>query len=191
MPEFEILDKKGYPNLEAAISPELKAPGQVAVGVLADANDHPDRRWQAISERLRRANLEPPLALEPDGTIIEGTPRVGIWLMPDNRLAGELEDFIEQLIPADDRVWPLAQTYIDGIPAADRKFSDGKIQRARIHAWLAARKEPRKMGAAVGAGDLDVTVPLAATFNHLASRVVPLIHLLRLTPGSPAHGLSR
>ena len=165
VPQFEISSKEGYSNLEAAISPEIKAPGRVAVGVLADANDHPDRRWQAISERLRRANLEPPPALEPDGTIIEGTPRVGIWLMPDNISAGELEDFIERLVPPGDPVWPLAQAYINGITTADRKFSDGKVQRARIHAWLAARKEPRKMGAAVGAGDLDVTVPLAATFT--------------------------
>ena len=171
MPEFDILDKKGFPNLEAAIGPEIKAPGRIVVGILADANDHPDRRWQAVSTRLRNANLEPPPALEPDGTVIEGTPRVGIWLMPDNRLAGELEDFIEQLIPADDRVWPLAQTYIDGIPATDRKFSDGKILRARIHAWLAARKEPRKMGGAIGAGDLDVTVPLATAFTGWLRRL--------------------
>ena len=153
IPEFDIDNKEGFPNLEAAIGPEIKAPGRIVVGIPADANDHPDRRWQAVSARLRNASIEPPpAALEPDGTIIEGTPRAGIWLMPDNRLAGELEDFIEQLIPADDRVWPLAQMYIDGIPAADRKFSDGKIQRARIHAWLAARAEPRKMGGAIGAG---------------------------------------
>ena len=104
MPEFDILDKKGFPNLEAAIGPEIKAPGRIVVGILADGNDYPDRRWQAIADRLRHAKFEPPPALEPDGTVIEGTPRVGIWLMPDNRLAGELEDFIEQLIPADDRV---------------------------------------------------------------------------------------
>ena len=165
MPEFDILDKKGFPNLEVAIGPEIKAPGRIVVGILADANDYPDRRWQAIADRLRNANFEPPPALEPDGTIIEDTPRVGIWLMPDNRSADELEDFIERLIPTGDPVWPLAQAYINGIPTADRKFSDGKVQRARIHAWLAARAEPRKMGGAIGAGDLDATLPPAIAFT--------------------------
>ena len=164
IPPFHISKKNGFPNLEAAIGLEIKVPGRIVVGILADANNYLDRRWQAIAHRLRVANVEPPPALELDGTVIEGTPRVGIWLMPENLLPGELEDFIKQLIPADDRVWPLAQTYIDGIPEEDRKFSDGKIQRARIHAWLAARKEPRKMGAAIGAGDLNATVPLAMTF---------------------------
>lgn len=84
--------------------------------------------------------------------------------MPDNKSAGELEDFIERLMPTGDPVWPRTQNYIDGIPAAEPKFADGKILRARIHAWLAARAEPRKMGAAIGAGDLDTTALLAMQF---------------------------
>ena len=81
--------------------------------------------------------------------------------MPDNGSSGELEDFIMRMIPADDPVWPRAKCYIDGIPEAERKFKLQKTQRARIHAWLAARKEPRKMGAAIGAGDLDTGAPIA------------------------------
>ena len=84
--------------------------------------------------------------------------------MPDNGSAGELEDFIQELLPEGDPVWPRAQRYIDDIPAAHRKFTAGKILRAQIHAWLATRKEPRKMGTAVGAGDLNATHPLATQF---------------------------
>ena len=109
IPPFHIRNTKGFPNLEAAIGLEIKAPGRIVVGILADANTYPDRRWQAIADRLRKANFEPPAALDRDGTVIEGTRRVGIWLMPDNWLPGELEDFIKELIPADDRVWPRAQ----------------------------------------------------------------------------------
>ena len=95
---------------------------------------------------------------------IEGRPRVGVWLMPDNRSAGELEDFILRLMPAGDAIWPRARRYIDDIPAADRKFATGKTLRAEIHAWLATRAAPRKMGAAIGAGDLNITDPLASQF---------------------------
>ena len=91
------------------------------------------------------------------------TVDIGIWLMPDTS-AGELEDFVAQMIPGEDAVWPLSQSYIAGIPAADRKFAAHKTLRAQIHAWLAAREDPRQMGLAIRTGDLDVNGPLCRKF---------------------------
>ena len=93
MPDFEISDKKGFPNLRDAIRPELKAPGRTALGILVDANDDFNARWNAIGYQLRRAaiNLPPPPTTQA-GTVVGGTPRVGVWLMPDNQSTGELED---------------------------------------------------------------------------------------------------
>ena len=164
MPTFDIIDKNGFPNLKRAIRPEIKVAGRKALGILDDGNRHPARRWEAIKHQLREAGIKPAVQMASSGTIIEGRPRIGVWLMPDNGSAGELEDFIAQLLPRGDRVWPRAQRYIDDIPVAERKFSPDKVLRARIHAWLAARAEPRKMGVAVGAGDLHVTGPLAMEF---------------------------
>ena len=164
MPAFDILEKKGFQNLMQAIGPEVKVSGRIAIGILADANDDPDARWDKIVDKLRRAGVEPPNGPRPAGSVIDGRPRAGIWLMPDNASKGELEDFVEKLIPEDDPVWPLAERYVSGIPHDARKFKPGKILRARIHAWLATRAEPRKMGAAIGIGDLDATAPLAKTF---------------------------
>ena len=76
--------------------------------------------------------------------------------MPNNRLRGELENFIAGMIPLDDRVWPLSEAYIDGIPQRDRKFASKKGTRAKVHAWLAARSDPRPMGLAIRAGDMNV-----------------------------------
>ena len=84
--------------------------------------------------------------------------------MPDNVSSGELEDFVVQMIPSNDVVWPLSQAYIDKIPEADRKFAKGKIQRAKVHAWLAAREHPRRMGSAIGVGDLDINVEVSKKF---------------------------
>ena len=157
-------DRGGYPNLRDRIDTTIDESDVEAVGIMADANDEIANRWASItdaaraSERLRLASIELPGTPEPEGTVIEGRPRVGIWLMPNNRTPGELEDFVEAMIPNGDPVWPRARAYIDGIPQADRKFAQGKIQRAKVHAWLAAREEPRRMGLAVGAGDLDVNV---------------------------------
>ncbi len=60
------------------------------------------------------------------GTIVQGVPRIGIWLMPNNKTAGELEDFVAALIPGDDPVWPRSQAYIDEIPKKDRERT-GKL----------------------------------------------------------------
>ena len=173
-PSFGILDKGGFPDLKAAISPEIKSPNRTALGILADANDKPHDRWGEIAHQIEQAvgqAVELPTAVGSTGTIVEGKPRVGIWLMPDNLSPGELEDFIEQLIPAGDPVWPRAQRYIDDIPAGERKFKQKKVLRAKIHAWLAARKEPRKMGAAIGIGDLEATAPLAIRFTDWLQRL--------------------
>ena len=84
--------------------------------------------------------------------------------MPDNVRAGELEDFIAAMIPAGDPVWPLAQEYINGIPARHREFRPRKILKAQLHAWLAARAEPRPMGSAIRTGELRVDGPLCQIF---------------------------
>ena len=173
---FNILPKDGIDPLLNAIERDLRVAGREAIGILADANDNIDARWQAVADRIRRAGLgiEPPTRPDPAGAIIpEGprSPRVGIWLMPNNRLSGELEDFVAEMIPDGDPVWPRARAYIDGIPEADRKFKAGKVQRARVHAWLAAREEPRRMGLAVGAGDLDADDPLCQVFVNWLQRL--------------------
>ena len=160
----------GYSNLRDRIDTTIDEPGVEAVGVMADANDDVTNRWASVtdaareSERLRLASIELPGKPEPEGMIVEGKPRISIWLMPDNQSPGELEDFVAKMIPPDDTVWRLAQKYIDGIPEADRRFAEGKTERAKVHAWLAAREDPRRMGAAIGAGDLDTGVPSCQSF---------------------------
>ena len=166
LPAFEILNKQGFPELSASITPELKAPGRTALGIMVDANADLPARWQTLSSRLREVRIPPPSQLPPAGAIIDHSPhpRVGIWLMPDNKSSGELEDFVERLIPSSDPVWPLAQDYINNIPANVRKFKSHKVMRAQVHAWLAARSRPRQMGTAIKARDLDATAPLAKCF---------------------------
>ena len=162
---FDIRDKEGIDNLLRFIEPEIRVPGRAAVGIVADANDNPDARWAAISHRLREAEIGGvPKAPSPGGTIMDGPPRVGVWLMPDNRRPGELEDFVQEMIPLDDLVWPLARKYIEDIPEEARKFPAGKTSRAELHAWLATREEPGRMGSAIGRRDLQTDGPLCSAF---------------------------
>ena len=173
-PTFSIKDKEGFPNLRSSISSEIKAPDRRAVGILVDANDNLQNRWKAVTDQLLKANIQVPSSPDPTGTIIEGQderPCVGVWLMPDNIASGELENFVTQMIPTDDPVWPRSQGYIDNIPEAERKFSKSKTPRAKLHAWLAARENPRKMGLAIGVYDLDSNGPLCQNFLAWLTRL--------------------
>ncbi len=168
---FEIVEKEGINTLLDSIEVEADIPGRTVLGVVLDADDNPGARWQALTDRLNRLRQEDhfdlpdlPSRPEPSGTIIEGRLRIGIWLMPDNRSTGELEDFVGSMIPSGDPVWPLAEAYIEGIPPAERKFGPGKMQRAKVHAWLATREEPRRMGLAIKARDLVTDAANSAAF---------------------------
>ena len=161
---FSILNKQTISKLLPSISLEIRAPDRQAVGILVDADDDIATRWDAVRGQLSKADIHPPTAPDSAGTIIDGTPRVGIWLMPNNESLGELEDFVVRMIPDGDEVWPLSQRYIEEIPEAERKFSAKKKLRAQLYAWLAARKDPRQMGLAIRARDLEVDGELSNTF---------------------------
>ena len=169
MPDFDIREKGSVEQVLDAIGLEVRVSGRETVGILVDANNNVASRWQAVRDKLRKVGVELPATIDSTGAIIEGDPGVGrpcvgVWLMPDNTLPGELEDFVAAMIPKDDRVWPLSQGYVGDIPEDHRKFTPGKTRRAEVHAWLAVRKDPRLMGVAIRARDLDVDGPGCRSF---------------------------
>ena len=156
MPKFGIVSRNSISKLLSAIEADVQAPRRTALGIVVDADEDVQGRWQAVADRLRRLQIEAPQEPDPSGTIIESRPRIGVWLMPNNETSGELEDFVAGMIPESDPVWPRSQAYIDEIPVTDRRFSDRKRLRAQVHSWLATRERPRQMGAAIRTGDLNI-----------------------------------
>ena len=171
---FEIEVKNGDVRVLSSIRSEVQAPNRQVLGIMLDANGDVSGRWRTIRDRLRAAQINPPDAHDPAGTIIDEAdrkPRVGIWIMPDNGLSGEIEDFVASMIPDGDPVWPLARNYIDSIPADAQKFARQKETRAIVYAWLAVRKEPRRMGQAISIGDLSVDGELCRRFTAWLDRL--------------------
>ena len=167
MPEFGIKDKGSVEKVLSSISSEVKVSGREAVGIMVDANDDPESRWQAVANKVRRVGVDLPSSPCPSGTIVDPIPnfprlRLGIWLMPNNVASGELEHFIAGMIPEQDPVWPLASEYIGQIP--EPAFKPKKTRRAEVHAWLAAREEPRRMGLAIKVGDFDTETAVCNEF---------------------------
>ena len=164
--DFLIRDRDNVEQLLESVGGELNSPGLLALGILVDADTNPAARWDAVKYRLLGEGIRDLDQPNTNGVVVttEGKPRVGIWLMPDNESSGELENFIEQMIPDEDPVWPLAQNYITQIPSEDRKFTESKELRAKIHAWLATREDPRQMGLAIRTRDLEVDGALCQNF---------------------------
>ena len=174
---FEFHDAKSFQGVLNTVIGYVNEEAMIAVGFVVDADDEPEEHWLQVVNEIAKANnsIRLPSSSDPNGTIIPedpgiGGPRIGIWVMPDNRSTGELEDFAALMIPNGDPVWPLAQNYINGIPEP-RKFDNDKIAKAEVHAWLAARKYPGLVGLAIREGDLDTSGQLAQTFLHWLSRL--------------------
>ena len=152
--KFEIRNKDGYSNVVKALTVELKNEHRRAVGFVLDADMRAMDRWAEIRKALvDRAVPERP---DPQGTIVTGNPRLGLWLMPDNGSNGELEDFVAGMVRENDAGWPYAKAYLDRLPQTEREHVEKKRMKATLHVWLANKKRPGRMGAAIGAGHLDV-----------------------------------
>ena len=166
---FRIVDKQGLPNLIKSIRVEFESEARQVIGIVVDADDDVSSRWSEIQTELKDLVRLPDISAR--GTIIEGIngePRIGIWVMPNNMDQGELEDFVHKMIPQDDVIWPKSQQYIDElvskIPKPPRPFTEKKVLRAKVHAWLATREAPRRMGHAIGRNDLDANARTATDF---------------------------
>lgn len=175
----EFIQKKSVNSLLADLPARLKTIGDdLAVGVVVDADTDLSARWQAIRNILvTNGYISVPDSPSPDGTVVDPPedsllPRFGVWIMPDNRTSGILEDFLRFLVPEGSPLFNHAEASIDGIPQGERKFSAPKRPKALIHTWLAWQEEPGKpLGTSITAKYLDPNAPSAAVFVSWLNRL--------------------
>ena len=171
-----LLTIEHYGNVDEvinAILPRLRQAREVGdvIGILVDADESAQNRWQAIRQRILAAGYaDVPEQLPAGGVIIEPPadtilPRAGVWIMPDNRAPGILEDFLRFMAPTDSALFQYAEACVDGIPPAERWFRDVDRPKALMHTWLAWQETPgRPFGTAITAQFLDPAVPETAAF---------------------------
>lgn len=166
---FSIQEKGNRSSLISAIRQEVVASDRQAIGVVVDADANPGDCWSELVNGFSRTTIPIPSAPDPTGTIVweqPGQPRVGIWMMPDNQLSGEIEDFLRQMISPTAPVWTDAQRYIENIPLGTRRFAPEKTDKAKLYAWLSTHREPARMGAAISDGDIQTDTLLCQTFTN-------------------------
>ena len=124
----------------------VRVGGERVIGFVLDADSPLIDRWQAVRDRLIRADVQPvpgrPLT---DGFIGQSTTfktRVGIWLMPDNQQDGNLETFLRELVQAADPLIAHAETSTGTAAQLGARFPAVHRIKAVLHAWLAWQEVP-------------------------------------------------
>jgi hypothetical protein len=147
-PIVQLRDCKGCDNIinADAIGVELKADGIEALGILLDADEYPRDRWIAIRNACRKTGISSmPDEIPTDGLIVQtdNEIRLGIWIMPDNKLPGMLETFLGYLLSDDtSSLWEFAKSTIDTAKEKGAPFTEAHYDKAQIYSWLAWQKPP-------------------------------------------------
>ena len=171
---FEVVSKDSYEQLIDALPIELKSTNVLErLGVVVDADEGVERHWQAIRSVLGRSGFYSglPRVLPIDGLICKPDDAeqliVGVWIMPDNRLDGMLEDFVAYMIPDGDKLLPEVEAVLKNLES--NKLNQYKLThhaKARMHTWLAWQDEP---GVPMGTA---ITKRVLSTDGELCSRFV-------------------
>ena len=175
----EVVSNEGIVSLLENIPVRLRfAEEGDILGIVVDADDCPDARWDAVRGRLAEAGFSDVPARPQAGGIIFDAPgsllleRVGVWIMPDNRGPGKLEDLLLSMIPKDDDLLDHAAGCMESI--ANPRFRKIDEDKALVHTWLAWQANPgRPYGTAVAAGFLDHNVPEVDAFVSWLNRLFP------------------
>jgi len=149
---FKIENKEGINKLLESLPIHLKSKLD-AIGILVDADENIQSRWDAIKNILNSSGYSTPKQPESNGTIIiqEGKATIGIWLMPNNETSGMIEDFMQFLIPKEDVLLPKAQKILADLESESiNNYKTVHRSKALIHTWLSWQETPgTPMGLAI------------------------------------------
>ncbi len=176
--DINVEDAKGVGNVINTIhvrltsSPFDSNSPAAAAGIIVDADDDIARIWHRVVSQFKRAgvNVPPTCGPAPGGSIfVRPKPhlKVGVWVMPNNKCSGELEDFLASMVPREDTDWPLARKYVHSTKG---KFGK-KRKRAEVWAWIATRKYPSRFDEAIKNGDLCTDGELCQRFIAWLNRL--------------------
>lgn len=105
-------------------------------------------------------------------THTDGFADLGLWIMPNNRHDGCLEDFVQAcVIPAEQPLFTRAQAVVAALPSP-RRFSETKLAKAEMATWLSWQADPGRgphyaMQAGLLSVDAEPFIGLAGWLRHI------------------------
>lgn len=165
LPEvFDIIDCHSITKLLDNLKLRLTTPqNNERIGIVVDADEDISARWDAIKNRLDSTGMYncKNLELPGDGLVLAAEnpdyPTIGVWVMPNNKLPGMLEDFVATLAEPNDPLMVRADEVLDQLEKEKiQKYRSVHRAKAKIHSYLAWQDEPGKpMGTSITAHVLN------------------------------------
>ena len=124
---------------------ELGASGLEALGVVIDADGDASARWDEFRKSWGSEFRDLPNQIPAEGLDVFHArgPRLGVWIMPDNRLQGMLEDWLVGLIPDDSStLYELAQDCVAEAKREQAAFKDVHKSKAEVRPYMARLAGP-------------------------------------------------
>ena len=118
--EFAFPEQGGIENLIKTLPIKLKEENLITLGIVVDADENIVARWQAVTNKLQNSGYQNIPKIPPENGWIDTQPelpKIGIWLMPDNKLPGMLENFVTYLISSEDKLKYKAEAILKEIEA--------------------------------------------------------------------------
>jgi hypothetical protein len=114
---FDVIDCEGIEKLLAQISVRYKQSNINTIGIVIDADTDLVGRWSSLKHILSFLEFRLPQEIPKEGFITKNKDdkKVGIWIMPNNKLDGMLEDFMSFLIPKEDRLMTIVDSTLESL----------------------------------------------------------------------------
>lgn len=120
-----------------------------ALGMIVDADESCQRRWQSIKNSCSEIIIDLPDRIPEIGLIHntvkdnEKPVKFGVWIMPDNINRGMLETFLAYLIPNESSIlWQYAQQTVIEAKSQEASYKPTHLDKANIYTWLAWQNPP-------------------------------------------------
>ena len=141
---FDVVEYGGIDQLIDILPVRFKESDIRTIGIIIDADTDISARWNTAKTALSEAGFDVPDTLPKEGLIVQNdSQKAGVWIMPDNKDNGMLEDFISFLVPENDQLLPVADSTLIEIEAQKlNQYSAIHKSKARIHTWLAWQENP-------------------------------------------------
>lgn len=125
----------------------------------------PDR-WLSMRDLLKKHGIMVD-TLSMGGLVTSTTwgARIGLWVMPNNRDPGDLETFLEGLVPMTSQDWLWAGEATKMAQTKGALYRKVHARKAHLHTWLAWGDPPgNPYGTAIEATQLNDASPAADAF---------------------------
>lgn len=140
-----------------------------SLGITRDADNSSNSAFQSICSALNRNNFKHPKNLN-DVCVFNNTLKISVFLLPNNKDNGMLEDLCLQSV-ANDLAIPCVESYFECVKNQAKRLPNN-MAKAKIHAWLASKEKPdKRLGEAISFGYFDFN---NSAFNQLKNFILSL-----------------